>query len=259
MKDLEEFCYTTIKLETIDIENKLHSATGFFYKNDNNCHYIITNKHVVENIVSIRFLIHKCDPFSNPILGEDGKQGINYSWDENMKKNCLFHKDPNVDLCAIYADWLFKSPALSKGFFMKALSRKHIPTKEQVDILDAIEDVIMIGYPDGVIDFANNMPIFRKGITATQYKIDFAGKKEFVIDIPVLGGSSGSPVILYNYNKVITENNKIQIVKRLSLLGINRAGFYYAFGLDKTKKENTPIFSNLAIAIKSERILELFQ
>ena len=48
--------------------------------------------------------------------------------------------------------------------------------------LSAIEEIIMIGYPVGIWDSANNMPIVRKGITATRPDIDYEGRKEFMID-----------------------------------------------------------------------------
>lgn len=46
--------------------------------------------------------------------------------------------------------------------------------------LDAMEDVIMVGYPVGLWDSVNNRPIFRRGITATDPKVDFEGKKNFM-------------------------------------------------------------------------------
>lgn len=52
----------------------------------------------------------------------------------------------------------------------------------QLGELSAIEDIIMIGYPDGIWDSINNQPIIRRGITATQPKNNFNGKQEFLID-----------------------------------------------------------------------------
>jgi len=58
----------------------------------------------------------------------------------------------------------------------------------QLGELSAIEDIIMIGYPDGIWDSINNQPIIRRGITATQPKNNFNGKQEFLIDAACFPG-----------------------------------------------------------------------
>jgi len=56
----------------------------------------------------------------------------------------------------------------------------------------------MVGYPVGIWDSANNMPVIRRGITATHPGKDYEGKSEFMIDAACFPGSSGSPVFLFN-------------------------------------------------------------
>ena len=58
-----------------------------------------------------------------------------------------------------------------------------------------VEDVLMIGYPNGLWDTTHNMPIIRRGTIATDIKLDYNEKKEFVIDAACFPGSSGSPVL----------------------------------------------------------------
>ena len=70
-------------------------------------------------------------------------------------------------------------------------------TDEWAENLDAIEDIIMVGYPNGIFDTTNNRPIVRKGITASDPKIDYEGKRLFMADIACYYGSSGSPVLVY--------------------------------------------------------------
>ena len=45
-----------------------------------------------------------------------------------------------------------------------------------------LEAIVMVGYPNGLWDKTNNLPIFRKGVLASDYKYDWNGKKEFLID-----------------------------------------------------------------------------
>lgn len=55
----------------------------------------------------------------------------------------------------------------------------------------------MVGFPNGLMDEQNNLPIMRKGILATPFYADHNGQKNFVIDIAAFGGSSGSPIFAY--------------------------------------------------------------
>lgn len=56
----------------------------------------------------------------------------------------------------------------------------------------------MIGYPVGLMDEVNLQPIFRRGVYATNPSLDYMGRKEFLLDIPNNGGSSGSPVFHFD-------------------------------------------------------------
>lgn len=47
-------------------------------------------------------------------------------------------------------------------------------------------------------DAYNNMPITRRGITATPLHVDFENAPRFLIDAAIYGGSSGTPVFVFN-------------------------------------------------------------
>ena len=64
--------------------------------------------------------------------------------------------------------------------------------------LNAVEEIMMIGYPNGLWDAKNNLPIVRRGITGTPAFVDYNDKPEFVIDAACFPGSSGSPVFIVN-------------------------------------------------------------
>ena len=65
---------------------------------------------------------------------------------------------------------------------------------EELEQLEAIEEVVLIGYPAGIRDPAHLTPIARKGITATPPAWDYGGRPTFLVDASVFHGSSGSPV-----------------------------------------------------------------
>ena len=96
------------------------------------------------------------------------------------------------------------------------------------DELNAIENVVMLGYPNGLWDKKNNLPIVRRGVTATPPYIDFEGRPEFIIDCACFPGSSGSPVLLYNVGSFLRKkDSKVRVGGRLKLLGILWGGPQY--------------------------------
>jgi hypothetical protein len=78
----------------------------------------------------------------------------------------------------------------------------------------------MVGYPISLWDSVNNLPLLRRGITATHPKIDYRGKPEFLIDAAVFPGSSGSPVYLYDFG-AFHDGEESKLGTRIYLLGIN--------------------------------------
>ena len=125
----------------------------------------------------------------------------------------------------------------------------------------------MIGYPNGLWDSLNNMPIIRKGITATNYNLDYNGKKEFVIDAACFPGSSGSLVMLCNVGGYRDKQGNLNWGNsRVYLLGILYAGPQLTVTGDiriiniPTVQQKAMAVShvpnNLGYIIKAERILD---
>lgn len=112
-----------------------------------------------------------------------------------------------------------------QSFFYISLDKSLLLTIEELNELVAVEDVVMVGYPNGVWDQKNNMPIFRKGITATHPNLDWNGKPEFLIDAACFPGSSDSPVFLFDQGGYSTKSGGMVIgSSRVKLLGVLYAG-----------------------------------
>ena len=91
--------------------------------------------------------------------------------------------------------------------------------------VDAVEEIIMIGYPNGLWDSTNNMPIVRRGITATNISFDYNGKKEFLIDAACFPGSSGSPVLICNVGAYRDKQGNLNLgSSRVLFVGVLYAG-----------------------------------
>lgn len=152
---------------------------------------IITNKHVVKGFEMGNIFVTVKDDNGNSIDSKHHKINISTGFEESW----FFHPDPNVDLCAMpLAEILYTLKAKGIFPFFAPFDDSLIPSEEDLESLTALEDIVMIGYPNGVWDDVNNQPILRKGITATHPNKDYKGRKEFMGDIASFPGSSGSPI-----------------------------------------------------------------
>ena len=133
--------------------------------------------------------------------------------------------------------------------------------------IDVAEEVLMIGYPNGLWDSVNNMPIVRRGIMATNVSLNHNGKREFVIDAACFPGSSGSPVVLYDNGGYADKHGTVIFGQgRLYLLGVLYAGPQLTVSGDikivtvpnvqQKMVSVSQIPNNLGYIIKSEVILD---
>jgi hypothetical protein len=176
------------------------------------------------------------------------------------------HPSPEVDLCALPLGSIINHCKTSGiRIFYRSIPEELMPTSEQLNELTALEDILMIGYPNGIWDTVNNMPILRKGVTATHPCLDYNGKKEIMIDAACFPGSSGSPVLIYNPSGYLTKSGKSMLgSQRTILIGILYGGpqhtatgqIVIAPSLQQPISVSK-IPNNLGAVIKAERILEL--
>lgn len=266
----EQILFSTTRIEATDQNNNRSYGTGFFYLtsiNGSPLQLLITNKHVVNGMHNLHINFTERDQSTGgPIYGRNIPIEIG-----NMNNLWVMHPDPEVDLCALPINIIsMLVGSNNRQIFFACFDEQLIPASNQLADLDSIEDVLMIGYPDALYDSVNNMPIVRRGITATSIKLDYNGKKEFLIDAACFPGSSGSPVMICNTGGYVDKKGNLNWGKsRIYLLGILYAGpQHFAKGNvtipdSKGRMVNTGIQSftripnNLGAVIKSERILEL--
>lgn len=264
---MEQLCFSTTRIEATDSNGKISVGTGFFFcfKIDENTSipFVVTNKHMVNGMKTGQFMFTKADDSGNPINKEHIKIYI-----DQFEQQWFFHPDDDVDLCIMPVDKIHNiAQKQGEPLFYRTYDETLIPDSYKLNELDAVEDILMIGYPNGLWDSVNNKPIIRKGITATDVKFDYKGKKEFLIDAACFPGSSGSPVLLCNVGGYNDKNGSLILGgTRLFLLGILYAGPQLTVEGD-IKVVTIPnvqhkalvvsqIPNNLGCVIKSSRILD---
>jgi len=252
--NIENAMFTTIRIETIDNDGKEGSATGFLFWNrvdeEKGTLFLVTNRHVIENTKKATYhVIKKKD--NKPWLGE-----ALHTDDPNPMNRWFFHPDPEIDVAITPFIPILKHFEKEGGeIFYRNVRSDLIPSKEVLDDdIDAIEDIIFIGYPKGLHDEINYTPIIRKGITATPVYIDFNGKKQFLIDASIFPGSSGSPVFLNDTNIHFRKKDMKPVDSRYLFLGIVSEGYLYEEE-NKIVKKLIPVKNTLMV--KTEQMIDI--
>lgn len=178
----EQLLHTTIRIEASLASGGCSVGTGFFFKfcDDGKTYVpaIVTNRHVVEGAYEYRVIFSRSDENGNLLnINEQlTMRGSESDW--------IAHPDESVDLCVLPI-----GPALNgfiragKHLLTIPLSLELLPTDKQIQDMGCMDEVTMVGYPNGIWDEANNLPIVRRGITATPYRYDYQGQKEFLVDM----------------------------------------------------------------------------
>ena len=265
----EQLTYSTVRIECQYSDGNSGTGTGFFFRlldnKENGTHIpvVIINKHVINGAIKGRLLFTKAQENNEP----NDREHFNAYFDD-FESFWRKHPNPQVDLCAMpIAPFLLEAEKRNEKLFFIPLDMSLLPTQEQLDQFSALEEILMIGYPNGIWDSVNNKPIFRKGVTATNPNFDYNGKKEFMIDAACFPGSSGSPVFIFNEGGYRDKRGNTYLgATRVILMGVLYAGPQHTTTgevriIDVPTSQRpiaiSTIPNNLGLVIKSERIAEL--
>jgi hypothetical protein len=263
---MERLVHSTVRIETTLKSGGNSCGTGFFVnflqKENQAIPVIATNKHVIAGAVQGKFHLTLANVDGSPNIGNHREFIF-----EEFEAKWIGHPDPAVDLAIFLLGPLLNSARQSgEQLFFEPLPTELIMKDDERRLLSTMEEIVMIGYPSGIWDSLNNLPVIRKGITATHPAIAWNGKTEFLTDVASFPGSSGSPVLLANLNGYTDANGNAFIgAKRIRLLGVHYAGaMHTATGEIKivaAPTANVPISvtaipNNIGVAIQAQRLLD---
>lgn len=221
MSFTDKVIHSTVRIETRRTDGKTSTGTGFMVAlsptDEDHIPVIVTAKHVIEK-ASVGYFNMTLAVEGAPAIGKHEMVPI-----QNFGEQWIAHPNGNVDLAAMPLGPVvhYLTDQGKEPYFVQ-LARNLIADAQCMNGFNAVEDVLMVGYPNGLWDSRNNLPITRRGITATPPSIDFEGKPEFVIDCACFPGSSGSPVFLYNQVGYVDKmtGNHVLGTGRMKLLGV---------------------------------------
>lgn len=188
--------------------------------------FLITNKHVVERTTSGKLTFTAGVLQGSRIHGPELGRHISVSLTEDAWI-WIGHPSDDVDVTALPLANVFDHLQRKEKYpYYKTIPTSTFPGQDAFGHIDAIEDILFVGYPNGIYDQTNNLPITRRGLTATPLYVDYDDKPIFLIDASVFPGSSGSPVFLYNSGYWSDRGKALVAGNRVYLLGILASAFF---------------------------------
>jgi hypothetical protein len=264
LSPVEQLAHSTVRIECDLSCGQGSTGTGFFYTLNRNggkgVPVIVTNKHVIADANKGRFLLTLQDKNGGPAVGSYRAFEL-----DSFAQRWVPHPDATIDLCVMPIAPLFQDAThTNTKFFFASLEKTLLLSTSDIEDMVGLESITMVGYPNGLWDRSNNLPIFRKGVIATDYKRDWNGKKEFLIDAACFPGSSGSPVMLFDTNGYTTKKTTFIGASRIKLLGVLYAGPQYTVEghvkivMVPTQQKAISVAGipiNLGVIIKAEQLL----
>ncbi|MDH5751091.1 MAG: serine protease, partial [Deltaproteobacteria bacterium] len=118
----EKLLFTTVKIETTTNEGK-GTGTGFFYNykidDQTQLPLVITNKHVVKDAVSGKFLLHEAKTVGDKVQPSGSFFPVTF---DKFEQRWFGHSDDEIDLCGMPINPLIEQFAQSgKEVFRLAL------------------------------------------------------------------------------------------------------------------------------------------
>lgn len=237
----EQLLFSTLRIET---EHNL--GTGFIVNHEwgdnRQGRFLVTNKHVIHESSGGRLTFTLADQDA-----EDNRPSIGRIFPITLRDQAWLwegHSSEDVDLAILPLSGLLDH--LGEGGrrpYYRSIQTNIIPGRDTLEDLDAVEEVIFVGYPNGIYDSVNNLPITRRGSTATPPSVDYEGKPIFLIDASVFQGSSGSPVLIYDNGSWLSRDGGLISGIRLFLLGVLGSVFF-------RETDGTLSFEEIPAAVK---------
>jgi len=215
-------------LSTVRLVTNTGTGTGFIcqltdkkYSKLNSLFFLVTNKHVIKDATKLVIKMHKLDSAKANKTTKQVEVILNNQeeiiLEEDINSLFYFHPNEKIDIAI-----LNMNQTVLKKFtpLLMAIEIDNIIPDRNSSQVNIYDNITFIGYPNGLFDEKNLLPIIRKGSFATPYQIYFNGEPTFLIDASVFPGSSGSPVFLFDRLDIIETKSIKAYGKHMLDIGI---------------------------------------
>lgn len=191
----EQVCFVTLKIAASEPETNTSSAgTGFIVQypvsEEKSVVLLVTCKHVLFGgaaQVTLTFNSREAADSLFPKLGDTVTIGP-----ATCHEAYIGHDDPDIDIAVVDISSIIGNNPL---IYYKTLAESNWADFTDDNLIPG-QDVFFVGYPTGLYDQLNHLPVSRAAKTASHPRVDFNGRPAYLIDTPVYPGSSGSPVFM---------------------------------------------------------------
>lgn len=112
--------------------------------------------------------------------------------------------------------------------------------------------VTLVGYPYGLFDATNQLPIYKTGSVASEPDYDFNGKPVFLVDVSAFPGMSGSPVFAVSYGTYEMDEGTTTVGSVRRFLGV-----YASMQMLEEKRYLEQLTSGVQLGVRHSESLEL--
>ena len=218
----EDVLFTTVPIEGELVGTSFVVNHRWSEKRPDLGYFLVTNRHIVGKSKTGRVTL--------TVVGDDDSRNPHrFEVPREVWSLWRPYPDEEVDVCVLPLLALLEFVDLPEG--VKGLDYQWIDTELAPDDKTAldiglVEEVLFVGYPSGISDQTHNLPVARRGITATPATVDYEGRPVFLVDASVYPGSSGSPVFIYNTDGWTNGSGHLIAGGRVMFLGVLAAVLY---------------------------------
>lgn len=204
MPNIDALYLTTTRILRFNDDTSRGNATGFFFEDNQNNLFLVTNKHV---LYGENYFEENPTPEINKIKLRLHTNSQNLSQNEEVEislfngtnKIWLEHSNRNVDVILIPLD-LERTKYITPPIHQAMVESSNLEVK--------FEKIFIMGYPYGWYDHTNNLPITRVGHLSSPFKIPFQNMPIMLGDVETHPGMSGGPVFMILKDFVTQEGDK---------------------------------------------------
>lgn len=218
----ERFLYAITPIREAE-GNQTIIGTGFFFKSSETL-YLVTAKHVLLDLKKFIIEFHTSNPYNLE----------NFT----VQDHTLLAPDNTTDVCAVKLD-----VTGCNGLQFTWFGKEHLMTDDKLlETFTSLTSVAMSGYPTGLYDDHNHLPIYRTGFTASHPGLKYKGLPEGIVNVSNFECDSGSPICHFPQSIEFSKKETAQVAGGLPfcLLGIHHEGYdtHSTLGLTDIEEEN---------------------
>jgi S1-C subfamily serine protease len=188
---IESLLLTAVRVSTLEQEQLLTNATGFFFERDERL-FLVTSRHVMIDEPSKHF--PDCIEIELHVDADNMAKSTGFSIPLYREGKSVWRQAVDtageIDVAVIEIE----RAALPETTVYSAFTPKHL--LEPPGQIEVGTTLLVVGFPLGFHDTLHHMPVVRHAVIASSFGLRFQGEGYFLTDARTHRGISGAPVVM---------------------------------------------------------------